>query len=206
MNNDVFANNLIVNGRPFNSILPDEGNTTAIVNNFYWNGGAPVTDVPERDRDSAVCDPMFAFPSPNDYTVGEGSEILRKGFVNFPMSDADFGRADKPNPPPFVYIAAGTDVRTLEYGGVLLADITGDGMQSAAGLPDKRGAMILRVPFDSRFSAYGFRMSDVIRSVNGCAADNAADLAEIFGGLADGTEVRAEVYRNQRPEELVFTK
>ncbi len=206
LNSDVFANNLVVNSKPFNSVCLNEGNTTAIVNNFYWNGGAPVTGIPEQDRDSAVCDPMFAFPSTNDYTVGEGSEILAKGFVNFPMSDADFGRADKPNPPPFVYIAAGTDMHTLEYGGILLADITGDGMQSAAGLPDRCGAMILRVPFDSRFSAYGFRMSDVIRSVDGRTVENAADTARIFDELAAGREVCAEVYRNQRPEQIVFTK
>lgn len=206
MNNDVFANNLVYNSKPFNFILPNEGNTTAIVNNFYWNDGEPFAELPEQDRNSVTADPMFAFRSPNDYTVGEGSEVLAKGFVNFPMSDDDFGRPDKPNPPAFVYAAAKEDGCTMEYGGMMLADITGDGMQSAAGLPDRRGAMILRVPFDSPFSAYGLRMSDVIRSLNGRTVANAADFAEIFGELAAGTEVRAEIYRNQRTAEIVFTK
>lgn len=206
MNNDVFANNLVYNSKPFNFVLPNEGYTTAIVNNFYWNDGEAFTELPEKDENSVVTDPMFAFASPNDYTVGGKSEILAKGFVNFPMTDADFGRPDKPNPPPFVYISAQSDGLTLEYGGMLLADITGDGMQSAAGLPDKEGVMILRVPFDSPFSAYGLRMSDVIRTVNGRTVENAADFAEIFGGIAAGETVTAEIVRNQRTEKIVFAK
>lgn len=158
------------------------------------------------DENSVAADPMFPFTSANDYTVGEGSELLKKGFVNFPMSDANFGRADKPNPPPFVYVSAKGDGHTLEYGGVLLSDINGDGMQSAAGLPDKCGVMLLRVPFDADFSAYGMRMSDVIRSLNENAVENTEDFVKVFGKIPAGNEVRAEIYRNQRKTEIVFTK
>lgn len=206
MNNDVFANNLVYNSKPFNFILPNEGNTTSIVNNFYWNDGEPFAELPEMDENSVAADPMFPFTSANDYTVGEDSELLKKGFVNFLMSDANFGRADKPNPPPFVYVSAKGDGHTLEYGGVLLSDINGDGMQSAAGLPDKCGVMLLRVPFDADFSAYGMRMSDVIRSLNENAVENTEDFVKVFGKIPAGNEVRAEIYRNQRKTEIVFTK
>ncbi len=205
LNNDVFANNLVYNAKPFNFILPNEGSTTAIVNNFYWNN-REAFELPDGDRDGVCADPIFAFASPNDYTVGKDSEILRKGFVNFPMSDADFGRPDKPNPPPFFRISASSAGYTLEYRGMLLADITGDGMQSAAGLPDKTGALILRVPFDSPFSAYGFRQSDVIRRIGGQRVETAADFTERFGEIPDGETVTVQVCRNQKMTEIAFTK
>ena len=205
MNNDVFANNLVCNAKPFNFILPDAENTTAIVNNFYWNDGEAV-EFPEGDRDGVCADPMFSSAAPNDRTVGKDSEILRRGFVNFPMTDADFGRPDKPNPPPFFRISAAAAGHTCEYRGMLLSDITGDGMQSAAGLPDKTGALILNVPFDSPFSGYGLRMSDVIRNLGGHRVEKAADIAEIFEKIAAGETVTAEVCRNQQMTEIVFTK
>ena len=36
--------------------------------------------------------------------------------------------------------------------------------------------------------------------------ENAADFAEIFGGIAAGETVTAEIVRNQRTEKIVFAK
>lgn len=204
LNGDIVTGNIVYNSKAYGPVGINEGSDTIYKNNIYWNNGNEVEGIREEDEGSIVADPLFRAPEENDYSVLAGSPALELGFVNFPMKDEDFGRADKPKPPEFKYVSLTKTTNTKKFEGCVISDIGGDGLRSAAGLPDYSGVYIAEMGIRGSFQSQGFRIGDVIRSINGVKIENVDDLIERIGQIAPGASVKVEIYRNQKPMELMY--
>ncbi len=152
------------------------------------------------DADSVAGDPRFAAPARGDYTVTNAALAARVGFVNFPMDD--FGvrsarlkalalRPAFPVPQQLSQAAPLQAVQQLY--GLSLKPVETLGEQSAAGLGDKAGIIVLSVEAGSPGDAAGFKPRDVI--VGAEKAGAIADVAALRVLLADGTDL--VIVRNQ---------
>ncbi len=78
--------------------------------------------------------------------------------------------------------------------------------QSVAGLPDLNGVFLLSVPSSSYAYKQGFRINDVIRSVNGTNITTKASFWAIYNTLAPGSTIHTTIYRNQTNQAFEFKK
>jgi len=152
------------------------------------------------DADSVAGDPRFAAPAQGDYTVTNAALAERVGFVNFPMDD--FGvrparlkaRALQPAfPAPRQLSQAAPLQPAQQLHGLSLKPVETLGEQSAAGLGDKAGVIVLSVEAGSPGDAAGFKPRDVIVGVEKAGA--IADVATLRVLLAEGTDL--VIVRNQ---------
>lgn len=207
-NNDLIYSNIICSRKICNSLCINEGATTFFSYNTYWNMGNEVQDLPEPDHKSIVADPDFLDFAHGNYQVGENSPAKKQGFLNFPMADEDFGRPDAPNPPAFLYVDGADSDQTFRFYDVLLSNITGEGMRSAAGLPDLSGVFILEREVLGLFCKLGLPIGtgDVIRQVGEHKIGNVEDFLEAFREIPLNVPVKISIYRSQKPLELTFIK
>lgn len=206
MNRDLFYHNIVYYSQPFHYICLNEGHTTIITDNLYWNGGSPVTEIEEWENAYCIADPHFIDPARNLYTVADDSAALQMGFAPFSMEDSDFGRADRPKPPAYLYHPVDTEQKSCLLEKMTLTDVRGEGMKSTAGLSEETGAMIVSLPALSLFERYGFRVSDVILEWNGKVVTDSGQCARLYQVIVPGTEVQARIFRNQREEIIRFWK
>ena len=199
MNNDLFYNNIVYNEKPFNYILLNEGCTTIITNNFYWNGTEAIKDIFPIEKNYLIKDPLFENPDKNNYAVKQ-TEVLKRGFANFPVSDIDFGRPEKPKPPTYIYQPMVSDHEIYTFRGIQISDIYSEGIKSAAGLPDYNGAMIMTMEETSEFIILGFMVSDVIRKINGTDIINAKGFIEEFSKINKGEIIKRRIIKRKQFE------
>jgi hypothetical protein len=153
------------------------------------------------DAGSVVGDPQFADPARGDYTVTNTALAARIGFANFPMSD--FGvrparlkaRALRPAfPVPALRAQAAPQQAAHRLHGLSLKPVETLGEQSAAGLGDRAGLIVLAVEPASPGAAAGLQPRDVIVG-SGQQAIN--DVAALQSLLATGQGAELAVVRNQ---------
>lgn len=207
-NNDLIYSNIICSGKICNSLCINEGATTFFSYNLYWNMGDEVRDLPKPDHKSVIGDPLFMDFENGDYRVKTGSPALSLGFLNFPMTDASFGRPDVPKPPRYIYAVNTDEDQTLRYYDVLLSNITGEGMRSAAGLPDLDGVFIMERDVLGLFCKLGLPIGkgDVIRSIGERKIRGTDDFKQAFEAIPLNTPVSIGIYRSQKPMEFTFLK
>ena len=208
-NNDLFYSNVVINRKIVNFIAINEGATTIFNNNLYWepaSKGAGLTGLPDGDFGRVIADPQFIDLAGNDFKLREGSPALRMGYVGFPVADRDFGRADAPKPPKFHYAAAGADARQYLFRDVLLSDIDGEGMRSAAGLPDTEGVFILDRAVLGIFTTLSLPIGagDVIRKIGDVKIKNIDDFLNVMQTLPLNTPTTLEWFRDQLPHNCMF--
>lgn len=206
-NNDLIYNNIVCNAKAYNMLCVNPGATTICTNNLYWNMGNPVCGLPEEDPLSEIADPHFKDFEANHFSVQPDSPALKKGFVNFPVDDADFGRADCPKPPLYRYIPTKQE-QTYQFYDVVLSDISNEGIRSAAGIPDLDGVYIVSREVLGLFCKLGLPLGvgDVIRQINDIPIRNTADFVREFDRIALNTPTRIQIFRSQRPVEFEFVK
>ncbi|KQW43635.1 hypothetical protein ASD88_16440 [Pelomonas sp. Root662] len=153
------------------------------------------------DADSVAGDPRFAAPASGDYTVTNAALAERVGFVNFPMDD--FGvrparlkaLALRPAfPVPQQLSQAAPLQAAQQLHGLSLKPVETLGEQSAAGLGDKAGLIVLSVEAGSPGEAAGFKPRDVIV---GSGQQAIKDMVTLQALLATGRRVELTVVRNQ---------
>lgn len=206
-NNDLIYNNIVCNGKAYNMLCVNPGATTICTNNLYWNMGDPVRDTPEDDYLSEVADPLFVNFEENNFRVQPNSPALAKGFVNFPVSNSDFGRADCPNPPIYRYISTNQD-ETYQFYDVVLSNISNEGIRSAAGLPDLNGVYIVSRDVLGLFCKLGLPIGvgDVIRQINNVPILNIEDFLREFDNIPLNVSTTIHIFRSQLPMEFEFVK
>jgi len=173
---------------------------------------ADLQDAQARGTDAASVagDPGFAAPARGDYTVTNAALASRIGFVNFPMDD--FGVrparlkaiARQPAfPVPALRAQAPSQQAAHRLHGLSLKPVETLGEQSAAGLGDRAGLIVLAVEPDSPGAAAGLRPRDVIVGAgNGAlgAERPITDLASLQARLAQleaGHDLELLVVRDQ---------
>ena len=78
-----------------------------------------------------------------------------------------------------------------------MRDIVGLGDQSAYGLPESSGVLLVEVPADSKAAKAGLRKDDVIVGCNGRPIKTVSDLLALLAYATDG-KLKLEVIRKQQ--------
>ncbi|MEO6279231.1 PDZ domain-containing protein [Roseateles sp.] len=173
------------------------------VNRNFFASEADLRSAQARgtDADSVAGDPRFAAPARGDYTVTNAELAARVGFVNFPMDD--FGvrparlkaLALQPAFPVPKQVAYASPLQAAQQlHGLSLKPVETLGEQSAAGLGDKAGLIVLAVEAGSAGAAAGLQPRDVIVSA---ARQPVNDVATLQSLLTTGLAVDLIVVRNQ---------
>lgn len=207
-NNDLIYSNVVYFNKACSQLCVSPGATTIFSRNLYWNGGEEITGLPDKEFGAVTEDPRFTDLYNNNFRLMDGSPALRMGFVNFPMGDSDFGRKDRPKPPRFQYTPIKAEDRIYHYHDVVLRDIDGEGIRSAAGLPDYSGAYVAGRDVLGIFCELGLPVGvgDVIVKVGGTEIKNGRQFVECFESLPIGLPAEVVIYRSQKPVTLNFMK
>jgi len=164
-----------------------------------------------QDKNSLEADALFIDPENGDFRVAENSPALKLGFKNFPMDQ--FG-VQKPalralaKTPAFTRIAKNPQKKPPQdfhaWMGAKFKTVSSLGEQSAAGLNEQSGALLIDVPDASLAAKAGLRKLDVILACNGKETKRAADLLAAVSAAA-GEKLQLRIWRNQKVETLEVT-
>lgn len=164
------------------------------------------------DAHSLYGDPQFVNFKTGDYRVKPGSGALKTGFRNFPMDR--FGvriprlkakAAPVPLPATLFSQQSGPQA-SISWKGATVKNIEGLGERSATGLPDEKGAYFVTVPAGSEAEKMGFRTGDVLLQLDGERVNNIKDFLGIYQPNAWRGKLKATVFRNQQPAEIILAK
>ena len=160
----------------------------SIDNNFFTQSAAlEKAHALNLDPHSTAGDPHFLDPANSDFDVPENSPALAVGFKNFPMGGVDqFGVTD-PNhrklarTPIIPRLTTNDDIPNPRetptfWLGARIKPVTTDAEVSAAGLPDKKGILLLDLPADSAAAKLGLQKLDVLLEADHTPATNPTTL------------------------------
>lgn len=153
------------------------------------------------DPNSIYGDPVFADPEHGDYTVTNTELTDAIGWKNFPMNE--FG-VQKPSLkaiaeiPEFPEIELTPDevIPGIDYMGGVIKNIVNDGEKSAAGLPDYKGAKIVRGLTKGLFSIVKLQDDDVVLKMDDQAIHNIEDFMNCIA--SDKVYKTMSVWRYQK--------
>lgn len=168
------------------------------------------------DRHSLAGDPKFRAARAGDFRVAEDSPALLIGFKNFPMDEfgvtsARLKRLAMTAPIPELISPsnlAPDEVR--DFLGAKVKSVTTLGEQSAAGLADLKGVLVLAVPAGSLAERSGLQANDVILEVAASEwnppepIENLATLMTLYSAQRWLGQREFRVMRNQQPLQLTL--
>lgn len=199
---DVFAHNIVTS--EYAPIRIPVWGKMVDSNFFVQKTALTAAQKNKTDLNSLQGDPQFVNAAGGDFRVKPGSKALAIGFKNFPMNE--FGVVS----PGFKQKAAKpkiTGVRTLEVSkkgattewlGATIKNIETLGEQSASGLSDKNGVLILSVAPGSIMEINGLVPGDVIRKINGKEVANVAEMLNALQAVMWQGGAQANVLHNQQ--------
>ena len=132
------------------------------------------------DKNSVYGDPGFADPSKGDYTVTNTKLAEAIGWKNFPMDQFGVQKpelkaiAKTPNFPK-IKLTADEVIVGVDYMGGVIKNIENDNEKSAAGLPDYKGAKIVKRPTTGIFSVVKLQDDDVVLKMDDDKINNIKD-------------------------------
>lgn len=162
------------------------------------------------DKHSVFGAPEFVDPSSGDYRVKPVSKALGVGFVNFPMDQ--FGvkserlKAIALTPTiPELILASGENEKSKVYEllGAKIKTVETLGEQSALGIAEMAGAMVLSVEKGSRMAKAGIQLNDVFLKVQG--KDEIATAEDLLRGYQSNKwrkKLRITISRNQNLQDV----
>ncbi|MFH6991719.1 right-handed parallel beta-helix repeat-containing protein [Flavobacterium sp. FlaQc-48] len=205
---DVFKHNIVTSG--YAPVRINDWGTDVDNNFFIQKAGLLGAQARGTDLNSRSGDPLFVDEKNGLYNVKPGSGALSIGFKNFPMDN--FGVTSKSLKAkaarPFI-----SGIKLLEpekageivfWNGASIKNVESLGEQSAAGLLDRDGILIIKVEAESLAYKSGLREGDVIRSVNTNPVLNVKDLIVAVQQVMWKGKTMASIWRNQQPAELTL--
>jgi hypothetical protein len=155
------------------------------------------------DTNSLVGDPMFVDAVNADFRVKDGSRALRIGFKNFPMNE--FGVtseklkkiAKQPVIPMLTTNQKGESGQIYIWYGATLKNIETLGEQSAAGLNEISGVVLLDIPASSILAKSGLKVGDVILQCQEVKIENFKQLVQVTKDFQYLSELKLDIQRNQ---------
>ncbi len=180
-----------------------------LVHRLGVTSAAPATALAkqsQRDGRSVIADALFVDAAKGDFRVRADSPALALGFRNFPMDRFGVQKPELRAIARTPQIPAIQDMtpaakrpakRSRIVWGSSVRDIVGLGDQSAYGLPDASGVLLVDVPDNSAAAVAGLRQGDVIRACNGRAIKTLADLVTAQGQAAGG-RLQVAIMRKQK--------
>lgn len=177
-------------------------------NFFIQKGGLIAAQKNNTDINSKTGDPAFLNDDAGDFSVKASSPAKAVGFKNFPMDQ--FGvvsislkkLAKQPKITGVRTLDAGKKGLVTEWLGASIKNIETLGEQSASGLPDKSGVLVTAVSKASLAEKSGLEAGDVIRSINGKAVENVAEMLNAIQTVMWMGQAEADIIHNQQPKKL----
>ncbi|MDP5031711.1 PDZ domain-containing protein [Paraglaciecola sp.] len=212
---DIFAHNILLSGHK--PILNDHWGQQIDYNLFVNQADLKAAQALGLDTHSMHGEPQFVAPEQGNYQLAEGSLGLELGFKNFPMDQ--FGvqtealrvLAETPKFPELFLSAKDNQVgKTHELLGATLKSVETLGEQSALGIADIAGVMILKVAPNSKMAAAGIQVSDVILQVVDTQfggqdeIKNAADLLAAYQSRKWRGVLEIMISRNQQKQQITI--
>lgn len=160
------------------------------------------------DLNSLQGNPQFINDATGNFTVKPTSKALIVGFKNFSM--IDFGvrssflkqKALKPSITGIRILGLEKKGTITEWLGATIKNVETLGEQSASGLPDKQGVLIVKVTSGSLAEKNGLVAGDVILKINGKPVANVAEMLNSLQVIMWQGAARANVLHYQQSKEL----
>ncbi len=205
--NDVFRKNIVMLKH---SDIWLRGWGKVIDNNFFPDSfSLAKAHENNTDANSMFGNPLFVSPEKGDFRVEDSSMALQIGFINFPMDS--FGVLK----PELKAIAKQPDIpqlnitsfqkeksKTRKWFGGTIKNIETSEEQSASGLHEMSGVLILKVQEGSKMAASGIDEGDVIIKVEGEEIKNINNLLSNYQANAWHGSVKMTIFRHQKEIEL----
>ena len=203
---DVFAHNIVTSEyAPIR--IPVWG--SMVDSNFFVQKSA--LDAAHRnktDLHSLQGDPQFINAVAGYFRVNPTSKALTIGFKNFAMSE--FGvvsnylkqKAAKPKITPVRTLEQTKKGAMNEWLGSDIKNVETPGEQSASGLPDKTGVLIVSVHTGSITEKNGLVPGDVIRKINGKEVATVAEMLNALQAIAWQGGAQVNIWHNQQSKDL----
>lgn len=204
--NDVFKHNIVSTG--YQPIHIDVWGKETDYNVFPDSVSLKEAQDRGTDKHSVYGRLDFVNPQAGDFRVKDGSIAFTVGFKNFDMDS--FGVVSprlksiaKKVPLPMVNISDRENKEEIaNFMGAKVKNLTTLGEQSATGMDDIRGVLVLEVPLDSPASSI-LQINDVILSFNNTKIDNVSNLLGVYKSSME-TNVELVVFRNQKEVKKSF--
>lgn len=211
---DRFEHNIVMAGHQ--PILMDNWDATIDYNSFPSATALRQAQALGLDKHSLAGDQLFMDPGAGDFRVAEDSPALRLGFRNLPMNQ--FGvtsprlkRLAQTAPIPELIAPADFAPDMIhEFLGAKVKSVTTLGEQSAAGLADTSGVLVLAVPPGSLAGQSGLQANDVILQATANeylpteVIDNLTTLMTLYAAQRWLGQRDFLVMRNQQPLQLTL--
>ena len=160
------------------------------------------------DKNSLVGNPSFVDAQNGDYRVQPDSKALKIGFKNFEMDQ--FGvtiprlrkMARTPDLPKMVISSDQNKTSMTLWHGIRVKNIETLGEQSATGLKDMNGVLVVSVDKHSELKQSGLQTNDVILSIDKQVVKNVSELIDAERNAKNYNGFRLRIWRNQTSKEL----
>ncbi|MFV0606764.1 MAG: right-handed parallel beta-helix repeat-containing protein [Niabella sp.] len=154
------------------------------------------------DSNSIFGNPDFVDAPSGNYQLKATSKVFQIGFKKI---NNDFGvtlpalraKAEKPVFHPVRALQNETKTKELEWLGGIFKNIETLGEQSAAGLPNKNGALLTKLSSKSLLAKSKLVAGDIILKIDGQDVNNINDLLRIYQSIKWKGHTDAVVFRNQ---------
>lgn len=207
--NDAFERNIVM--APYQPILMQHWDAKIDSNLFPTERALAAARKLGLDAHSAFGDPQFLDSAHGDYRVTEKSRALALGFTNFATNDFGVQRARlkalarQPIFPELASAAEKAPDQRFPFFGAEVKNVATLGEQSAAGLAEIAGVLVLDVPPQSAAGRQGLRAGDVIVEASADAfgnpaerIDSVADLQRLLTARAWRGEIAVVIARDQK--------
>ena len=160
------------------------------------------------DAHSLVGNPLFVDAQHGDYTVKAESKALEVGFKNFDMKQ--FGvtlphlrkLARTPELPEILVSNDSSKGSATLWHKVRIKNVETLGEQSATGLKDMNGVLVLRVDKASELGQSGLLANDVILAIDGKEVKDVAELLEAERNAKNCNGFKLDLWRNQTSKSI----
>jgi hypothetical protein len=202
---DLFKHNIVSN--PHAPIQINDWGHQVDSNFFLAKNGWEKARKLGIDAHSSYGDPGFAAALSGGFQVKAGSLVERIGFRNFEM---DFGvtdpilkkLAERPVIKPLYSLQTEVQSTQTEWLGGRFKSIETLGEQSAAGLPERRGALLLNVQPNGLLGKSALKVGDVVVKMGDEEIVKALDLWKAYEAVKWMGSVKVKLFRNQQEMEV----
>jgi len=199
---DVFTRNIVMTAHQ--QIQVNHWGDTVDHNFFVDSTDLEATQKYGIERNGVVGDPRFVDAQAGNFTLGKDADFLTDGFVNIPMNE--FGvvadrlkaLADAPEISPLAIGSSLAAGEVIQWYGGKLKNVETLGEQSAAGLAEVAGVLLLEVPAGSPLARAGIQPGDVILSCEGTPTEDVLALRKAEASHKWKGRLLLDIWRNQQ--------
>ena len=162
------------------------------------------------DKNSLFGNPMFVNPEEGDFSVRENSIALKLGFKNFPMNNFGVQKnklkaiAKQPDIPKLKIASQKSVKRDYIWLGGTIKNIETFAEQSASGLHNTNGVIVLKVKTKSKLAISGITNGDVIFAINGEKIKNTSELLQKYQKYLSHGSLNLSIIRHQKEMKITL--